>query len=354
MKQGTSVHKKLEDQVHVTVKVDVPTAEDAWALRIWNVIQGLRTLRETGMTRELEVWGILDGQVVNGCIDELSYTCPDRELQATAFSGKAEKSSLSAVAADQLTIQDFFKQNKGAPRSQADDQMAATSPRESSKVYITDVKTRSIPSLPRGASFRPTMMQLMLYHRLLSSLAESKVDPSIIFNRYRLQPDKTFSDGFITSVSELYYDAPSEPSDAEGEEPPQSSNTSTDTLQTMLDHNNLNSLWILLGEELRHTFPKGASSIGPVLQAEYRTPTDGDVLGRKTILYDEGQLSKYVESELRWWKGERPAEGVCEAEAYKCSSCEFAEECTWRKEKFNEAVQRNRKAKESQRRRSAV
>ena len=240
----------------MTVKVDVPTAEDAWALRIWNVIQGLRTLRDTGMTRELEVWGILDGQVINGCIDELSYTCPDRELEAATLSGKVEKPDPPAVAADQLTIQDFFKQNKGTPRSQADEKIITTSPRENSKVYITDIKTRSVPSLPKGASFRPTMMQLMLYHRLLSSLAENKVDPNIIFNRYRLESDKIFSDSFITSVSELYYDAPSELNDAVGEEPPLSSDTSTDTLQTMLDHNNLNSLWILLGEEFKKYFPQ--------------------------------------------------------------------------------------------------
>src|ERR1700712_809658 len=38
MKQGSKVHQKLEDQVHTTVKVDIQTKEDAWGLRIWNVI----------------------------------------------------------------------------------------------------------------------------------------------------------------------------------------------------------------------------------------------------------------------------------------------------------------------------
>ena len=354
MKQGTSIHKKLEDQVHVTVAVEAPTAEDAWGLRIWNVIQGLRTLRETGMTREFEVWGVIDGQVVNGVIDEISHICPDRELEQAGSSAQTNKSDQQMLPSDQLTIQDFFKQNKGAPRSQSNDMQAARLLAKNSRVYITDVKTRSVRSVPQGASFRPTMMQLMLYYRLLSYLAEGKVESAVIFDRYRLDAAKTFSDSFMVSLSELYYDVPSEPNAIENEQELPSSNQSTDTLHTILEHNNLSTLWTLLTEEIRMSFPNGAASIGNVLQAEYRTPTDGVVLGRKTILYDDNLISTYVDSELEWWRGERPAEGVCEAEAYKCGYCEFAEECTWRKEKIDQAVQRNRKAKEGQRRRSAV
>src|SRR6187402_1522359 len=81
MKEGTRVHRVLEEQVHTMVKIDITTREDAWGLRIWNVIQGLRTLRDTGQTRELEIWGTVDGLVVNGVIDELSYICPDTELE---------------------------------------------------------------------------------------------------------------------------------------------------------------------------------------------------------------------------------------------------------------------------------
>ena len=57
MKQGTKIHKALEDEVHRMEPVTILTKEDGWGLRIWNVIQGLRTLKETGCTRELEIWG---------------------------------------------------------------------------------------------------------------------------------------------------------------------------------------------------------------------------------------------------------------------------------------------------------
>ena len=354
MKQGTSIHKQLEDQVHVTIAVEAPTAEDAWGLRIWNVIQGLRTLRETGLTRELEVWGVIDGQVVNGVIDELSYLCPDRELEESSAVNGTKKTSQQALPSDQLTIQEFFKQNRATSGDRSTHVRTGGLPKRSSRIYITDVKTRSVKSVPQGASFRPTMMQLMLYHRLLSSLAEGKVDPAILFDRYRLKSSKTFSDNFMVSLSELYYDAPTDSTATTEDQDPSSSAQTTDTLQILLGHNDLNSLWKLLSEEIRLTFPDGAASIGTVLQAEYRTPTDGDILGRKTILYDDKLMSNYVDNELKWWRGERPAEGVCEEEAYKCGYCEFAEECTWRKEKIDQAVQRNRKAKEGQRRKSAV
>jgi hypothetical protein len=82
MKQGTKIHKAREDEVHRTVPVDVATREDKWGLRIWNVIQGLRTLKDTGRTRELEIWGIIGGEIVNGIVDELSYDCPDPKLES--------------------------------------------------------------------------------------------------------------------------------------------------------------------------------------------------------------------------------------------------------------------------------
>ena len=61
MKKGSTIHKTLEDEVHTTVPVEITTKEDAMALRIWNIIQGLRSLREFGITRELEIWGLVRG-----------------------------------------------------------------------------------------------------------------------------------------------------------------------------------------------------------------------------------------------------------------------------------------------------
>ena len=322
MKQGSAVHKTLEDQVHTTVAVDITSNEDAWGLRIWNVIQGLKTLRDTGMTRELEIWGTVDGLVVNGVIDELSYICPDRELEEAEEAGKATK--VVELPADQTTITNFLGpatlENNGSGVLKSTRSLL----KKTEKIYITDVKTRGVKSIPKGASFRPTLMQLMLYHRLLSDLATNKVDASVLFNRYGLNSTTPFSDSFIAQIGSLNSPSPS------------LHYSTQDSMTILLYHNTLHSLWSLMISEFALTLPHGTKSLGSVLKAEYRDQNSGEILGIKTFLYDEELVGVYVEDEMRWWKGEREAQGVVVEEAYKCGVCEFAEECWWRREKVEE------------------
>lgn len=356
MKRGSKVHQTLEDQVHTTVVIDVQTKEEAWGLRFWNIIQGLQTLRETGMTRELEVWGTIDDQVVNGVIDELSYICPNRELEETSRLARATK---DALPTGQLALERFLKQqsandpangsimNKFFEMQRSNE--AVSSPKQMSRIYLTDVKTRagSVKSMPRGASFRPTLMQLMLYHRLFSDMATGKVDPHTLFNRHGLKPNLPFGESFISQMAaintEKFYDAPSPSYDSTSEVPSSSSLTvPQDTIDLLPAHNSLHSLWILMMREFGLTLPDGVTNIGDVLKVEYRGQSDGAILGVKTFLYEENVLSAYLEDGLRWWRGERDARGVCVEEAYKCGFCEFADDCEWRKTKIEEAVRVHR------------
>jgi exonuclease V len=336
MKQGSAVHKTLEDQVHTTVKVDITTNEDAWGLRIWNVIQGLKTLRETGMTRELEIWGTVDGLVVNGVIDELSNICPDCELEEAEEKGKAVK----VIPADQTTITDFLGGKTLENNGLGVLKNIRDLHKKTSKIYITDVKTRGVRSIPKAASFRPTLMQLLLYHKLLSNLATNNVDAGIIFERYSLDSSAQFSDSFIAqigSLNESYYDPLNHPSQSES-----SPFSTQDSMTVLLSYNSLCSLWTLMISEFAITMPLGTKSIGNVLKAEYRTQSDGTILGIKSFLYDEDTVMGYLEDEMRWWKGEREAQGVCVEEAYKCGSCDFFGECSWRKNKIEEATNKMR------------
>ncbi|MCJ1310283.1 hypothetical protein MMC25_003945 [Agyrium rufum] len=378
MRQGSAVHKVLEDQVHQTVRVETRSREDTWGLRIWNVIQGVKTLRETGLTRELEVWGILEGEVVNGVIDELSFQCPDEEMEEKASKealGQGEegrkkkgkrKSDELDVPADQPSIKNFLTGSQSAvPNGAESAKVIPPRPRPPPpRVYLIDVKTRTSRSLPSAAAFRPTAMQLMLYHRLLSSLAANNVDASVIFARYNLDPSTSFSDSFIAQVGALndtFFDAPSSPPSQKEEEEEEeevehnaeNNATSTrqngyppssqDSLTTLLSNNSLSLLWNLMTSELGTLLPQASSSLGHVLRAEYRDSSDGSVvLGSKTFPMDEKALDTYLHEELRWWRGERGAKGVEVEEAYKCRSCEFAEDCTWRKEKVDDAVKRHR------------
>ena len=349
MKQGSVVHKTLEDQVHRTVEVTVTKNEDAWGLRIWNIIQGLRTLRETGMTRELEAWSIIDGQVVNGVVDELSYICPDRELEQAS-----EKPRNNEPPPDQPSIESFFRKEGARTLEDGSFGISKTRRNDRSRIYLIDVKTRGVKSVPKGASFRPTLMQLMLYRRLLSDLATNRVDAALLFARYDLDPDENFSDSFIAQIgnlNEVYFDAPGEASHDDQEEPPTSTQ---DSMQILLEHNSLNQLWQLMMDEFQRTLPAGVDSIGKVLKAEFRNQQDGTIQGEKTFLYDEQALQRYIDDEMRWWKGERDAVGVPVEEAYKCGYCEFAEGCSWRKNKIEEATEAHRRRTAGTRSKSTV
>ncbi|KAL9065013.1 MAG: hypothetical protein Q9161_008505 [Pseudevernia consocians] len=345
MKQGSAVHKVLEDRVHETVAVDIKSKEEAWGLRIWNVIQGLKTLRDTGMTRELEIWGVLDGLVVNGVIDELSFICPEPELEEAE---ENRKTARKMPAADQMTITNFLGPSTLESNGTGVlNKLRSSLPEKTSKVYITDVKTRGTKSIPNASSFRPTSMQLMLYHRILSDLATNKINADVIFDRYELNADVSFSDGFIAQIGSLNQD---EFLVLENPLPVQEDSSlpsSQDSMTVLLAHSSLRKLWTLMMQEFARSFSAGAKSIGSVLKAEYRTPTDGAILGNKTFLYDDKLMQEYLNSELRWWKGERAAEGVSVEEAYKCRTCDFFDECSWRRNKIEEATLKMRERKSS-------
>ncbi|RAR10023.1 exonuclease v [Stemphylium lycopersici] len=318
MRTGTKIHEKLEAQVHTTVPVQVESKEDRFGLRMWNAISGLRCLRTTGLTRELEVWGILDGQVVNGIIDELTYHCPDVAFEEQLEKSRAEKrGGIVPLPPGQLSISEAFAKSSNSH----DTSPRAGTSQPGRQVYIADVKTRSANSLPTGASLRPTWMQLMLYRRLLESLSLNTVDAETIFSRYDLQPLENFTDAFMQAIHSIgpHEEASSYP--------------------------NLLSLWSLLITEMQATFP--ATALSPILRAEFRYAKTGHVIGSELTVYEADVIDGYISEELAWWKGHREAKGVEVEEAFKCRICDFAENCSWRKTKVEEAIAKTRLRREA-------
>lgn len=352
-----SVHKALGEQVRTMVPVEVESKEDAFGLRIWNIIQGLRTLRATGQTREIEVWAVVEGQVINGVIDELSYDCPDEELevqineqrQTKTARGKRQKT----MPQGQRTMEPFLS---GSAAASEDGNAWLGAPHASSrKVYLADIKTRGSRTMPSGdVSLRPTAMQLMMYHRMLSLLASNTVPAEQVFARYGLSAEAAFSDTFIAQVGSLDLNV-------HGDTVQDTSilfESEQDAVDELLAHNTLNKLWTLMISEFTRAIPFGTSAnatspMGDVLRAEYRASGSGTVIGTKTFAYDAPALDKYLAKEMAWWKGERAARGVDIEEAFKCRICDFAERCTWRKEKVDEGLKKARLRKE-QRKRSEV
>jgi exonuclease V len=355
MKQGSSVHKVLEEQVHKEVKIDVQTREDMFGLRIWNVIQGLRTLRATGMTREMEVWGVLNGEVVNGIIDEVNVVCPDEEAEE-AMLQKEEAAKDGAhkskpLEAGQKTLAGFFKDSQNAQILEEHFRSAPTSSHEEAPrtFYLSDVKTRQSKSLPpNGSPSKPVYMQLMLYRRLFASLAANETPADKVFERYNLDPHAIFSDTFIAEMSQLdihFSETDSSPDD----DRQVLFESNRDAVSELLAHNSLSSLWSFMIAEFARTIPipippspNVQSSVSKLVVAEYRSGGTGALIGKKAFVHDDVVLDAYANDEMRWWRGERATKGVDIEDASKCRICEFAEGCSWRMEKLEEAKRKAR------------
>ena len=380
MRQGSTIHKILEDQVHTTVAVDITTKEDSWGVRIWNIIQGLRTLRDTGITRELEVWGVIGGEIVNGIVDELSYTSPDPKLEAEIDEHYANaQSAREALPEYQTSITDYLLASAGAGgrnmantgngtvESMNQQEMPPPPLRGKQKpnlVYITDVKTRGIKSLPGGASIRPTVMQLHLYHHMLENLAHGNLPLELLADRYKLDTRATFSDSFTAQVGSLNQDFFETTSEhigaAENAVMASQIASSQDSMDLLLKHNNLSSLWTFMIQQFQETFllqpafsaqptptstpqsihdaPSLVTRLSPILTATYLSSTTSELLGSKSILFDAALLRTYLEENLAWWRGERDAKGVELQEAWKCRTCDYRDDCSWIHERDAAAV----------------
>ena len=379
MRKGSEVHKKLEEQVHVAVPVEIPTKEDGWARRIWNVIQGLHTLRTMGMTREMEVWGVVDGEVVTGIIDMLSYECPDPDRDTEGQEHYASARTMGTLQPEAgVSINDFLLSADGGGKRLSDfalsyengkqeepEGQSNTVPPEGKRIYITDVKTRGgggrVP-YPSSLAFRPTRLQLHLYYHLLERLITTEETTiNAIATRYGLDINKPFTDAFIAQIAGLndgtLSDIPSsQPSDPDyippstteekSDTPPGNSDNKNDTLTLILQHNSLSSLWSLMKQHLQLTFLPDTphqqqlqrTLLSPLLTAAYFStstqPTEH--LGSRSFFFDPDNIYPYLSSCMNWWRGRRPARGVALYEAFKCQSCDFRDDCEWRREKEEE------------------
>ncbi|SCV74801.1 BQ2448_7830 [Microbotryum intermedium] len=215
---GKAVHLKIEKQVMgdiEPVKVDVAGKEEWWALRFLNTMVCLETLVRTGRTvskmkvtksrdqklmfeiesqREIPVTGFVGDFLVFGVIDEVERreikSKPAIEPKTPSKPHKPTTPRTKKIGAkveldiSQRNLEAFFKSPSSSKMvqdpSDVDSAEPSTSPAEvpannevpsSSWGYImSDTKTRKTPTLPYEIESRASRLQLMLYHRLLTSL----------------------------------------------------------------------------------------------------------------------------------------------------------------------------------------
>ena len=345
----------LEDEVYTAVPITTTTKEDIYGLKIWNVIQGLRTLRVTGMTRELEIWGLIDGEVVNGVIDEVSYSCPDEEARESLL--KVTETSNDAkplLDSDQTTLEQFFNSSSDGSLESSSAWPAKPSDQGAlPRIYIQDVKTTKKRTLPSGPAIRPTEIQLMLYHFLLTSLISNPLPAVKFCSRYRVDGNAPFSQSFLSQLSNVDFNFLPEAS-SQTSRTDQLFGNSNNVATELTEHGNLNTLWGLMLQEYKRTFPVTTATdskpetptLSTMLTASYRLSSDGTFLGNRTFVYEQDAFETYINDEMAWWQGEREARGVEIEEAFKCGFCEFADGCQWREQKVEEGIRKARLRRE--------
>ncbi|ORY90833.1 exonuclease V a 5' deoxyribonuclease-domain-containing protein [Leucosporidium creatinivorum] len=230
--KGRAVHKVLEKEAMgdaEEIKVVVGQKEEWWALRILNTIVCLETLIATGLAREIPVAGFVGPFLVFGVIDEIdrrelppiasTSTLPPR--LSTPKKGpppilKPSTPTKKGEDTNQRKLEQFFSpsptkkgEEKAVDQDASNEETEVPAPRWG--FVLSDSKTRYNRSLPPKNESRASRLQLMLYHRLLSSLlapissqtspaAPSPFDWPRLFAHLSLDPSTPFTAAFLTSI----------------------------------------------------------------------------------------------------------------------------------------------------------
>ncbi|CAN6358376.1 unnamed protein product [Urochloa humidicola] len=155
MKAGSDRHAQLDDEVVRTVDVAIRSAEEFWSVRITNFIVGTNQLMVEGITREIPVFGVVEGLWTIGIIDEIQL-----------------------------------------PRNSI-----------SFQPILVDTKTRCRPKCPPEAQKRNGRLQLMCYKYLWDNLITKKFPAENFFSYFDLDPNYLLSDDVRRYINSLGFNA---------------------------------------------------------------------------------------------------------------------------------------------------
>ncbi|KAF5312739.1 hypothetical protein D9619_002639 [Psilocybe cf. subviscida] len=58
-----------------------------------------------------------------------------------------------------------------------------------------------------------------------------------------------------------------------------------------------------------------------------------EIIGTHKFAHNDEELDRHLTHVLEWWHGQRKPEGVSPEHSYRCSTCEYIDDCEWRAEK---------------------
>ncbi|KAJ7508468.1 exonuclease V [Mycena galericulata] len=203
-KRGRFIHKELELELRPEdveeITIAITTEEEQWAVRLLNFLASLVCLSAQRCAREIPVFGVVQGVVVVGIIDEISFQCAEESGPETGTKRASDSPLPSPKRACRSPSPSCETQLSPAP--------AAPPPQYTLRVI--DTKTRRTESLPSDEDAEPARLQVMLYRRLLTALLETfaPFDFAALFAHLNLDPSAPFSDGFLKQAGLLLADSP--------------------------------------------------------------------------------------------------------------------------------------------------
>ncbi|KAK0246125.1 exonuclease V [Armillaria nabsnona] len=212
-KKGTFVHQKLERELNPEgpVRVEVTTDEERWGLRIVNMLSSIHSLLAQGRVREMPVFGLVQGIIVTGIIDELrrentgSSDGLKRLRSAASTPRKCKKRRQVFKPSERQTLITNFSSSSDyifidLTVDEETKIEGPTTPRfYQHTLHLIDTKTRRSEYLPSDEDTLPSRLQLMLYHRLLSALisTETPFDFTRFWEQINVDPARQFSESFL-------------------------------------------------------------------------------------------------------------------------------------------------------------
>ncbi|XP_074120006.1 exonuclease V [Sminthopsis crassicaudata] len=131
---GASIHLARELELHDLVSIHTSTKEDAWAVKLLNILSMVPTLQSGGTIREFPVFGEIEGVFLVGVIDELHYT------------------------------------SKG-------------------ELELAELKTRKRPMMPLEAQKEKDRFQVSLYKCIFDAMVQGKVTSASLVHHMKLSPE---------------------------------------------------------------------------------------------------------------------------------------------------------------------
>ena len=244
---------------------------------------------------------------------------------------------------------------------------------ETGELILTDNKTRRAKSLPPFEQMKGTGFQLMLYKYLLDRMCLGLTKGELLYRHLNLDRDSCLTQGALHHIiscglSGLFSDqlgvggglTSSQHGFTEGSSISQqgigeglrkgfsesnSSRQESNSLRSGITGGLPNSQkgfleGLTFGRVvdcvLEHIAGLGLPLVGLVV-VHYEHQESSKTLGMDTVEYDEQWMMGELKNRLEYWEGSRPAQGVDIESAWKCSSCQFEDICTWRLKRQLEA-----------------